>query len=1110
MKIIESYIKYLKNISRKIISKVGFENVLPSETKKKNNLFYNLNEFKVSFCNSKELQITKLDKDFFSYLQKCEYFLNISSESKLFIGLGLINGINKKHGKQSIISAPLLYALADLEKNDDDSYSLFIDIDSYQLNYDLFAKMFDISVDEEFEREIMSQEDFLKFQVLSKIESNYIDITQNNLDVNKNNIIDYIDIFYELKNSINEFSNVSISNEEFLYDTRINKIKDDQSQLKFYDIIFSFVNKVPNELSTFEALNILSKQKPLENKLLNKIFENTLSDNKISFSDANDLEEEKIHSIVKNFLPMDLSKNQIEALLKAWTNEIIYIEGPPGTGKSHTIAALMLSAIFLNKSVLLVSQKKAAIDVVKEKVDSLLGKESVLYIGSEDKSYTKHHIDLLLAATPSKRYSMFKKDRFDELNSKNEKFISNLKTLNKTISSCYEDYKSHLENENTFYILFQKFLAMREEFINTYKPIEFNTYSFSKSKINYSNYEKAIYKFKKLTKTKNIKKIDLYYIIKFLQNINKNFNADLEKSKNNPYYIDDIVKLNYYFSQSFEVLTSLNKKIAQDLKEKILISEKSKEKLIKENLYNYFYNQKLKNIISEDNDLIKDAIQIFRGMLHFKNPQIVSEKMKKLDFTELIKVFPLWCSELRNLGNTLPMEPELFDMVIVDEASQVNIAEIMPAFYRGKQFCIVGDEKQLHINATGVGFAVSKSFDRLIWNSEMGRIKEKNKPIIDFDKAKLKKLIVTESSILEFFNSNENNFYIPKVLLDEHFRSLPLLAKFNNREFYDSSLKIMTENGYNINKICFKAIKVNGLRDSNNKIVQNEIMKVFEIVDTIVFESYTKIPELKNIEFPNQSPSIGILSILTNQKNKLREILYERYSDEIITKFNIFIATPEEFQGNERDIMIIALGLDGTNSWSISHYENKNRFNVATSRAKYFTYLIFGGIPNNSNLIKRYLSHFNYNLQDSDIIYQDTCTKNIWEYNTLTMESEFELKVSEYLEKYAQKNPKVKIFNQVQACGQKRLDFVLYNTKSKVSCAIEVDGKTHFDNSEIKYTDSHLERDAILKRAGWKIINIKYYNWYDNGWLSQPSNIYFQEEIKRIYSELDNYLSLSI
>lgn len=1107
MKIIESYIKYLKNLSRKIISKAGFENVLPVETKKRNNLFFDFSNFKESLCKSNEISIKLEQQEIYKYFQKCDYYLNNNDDKKLFIGLGLLNGLFNKGGNLSLLNAPLMYALADIEKNEDDSYSLFIDISTYQLNYDLFAKIFDIKIDEENENELMSQEDFIRFQILNKIEEQYIDKTIDNLDVNNNNIVDYIEIFNQLQNSITEFSKIVISTEKFNYNDRILKIKEAKPILKFYDIIFLFSNRVPDELSTYEALNVLSKQRPLKNKLLNNIFENILTNNKIDFENECDITETDIKNIINNYLPISLSEKQKESIIKAWTSNISYIEGPPGTGKSHTISAIMLTAIFLNKSVLLVSHKKAAIDVVKEKIDSILGKEGILYIGSEDKSATKAHINLLLDNIPSKRMGLYKKDLYEELNFTIENFLNELTIINNDLEVCNKEYKHHLNKENEFYILFQNFLKKRYEFNDIYNPNEFKDYKFNKSKLNLEAYSKAILKYK-TSKTSN-KRINYFYIIKFLKYVLNNFEINISKAKENPIYINDVILLNSLFADSYQILKKLNSKVTRDLKKKIDYLKEIKNNLIIKNIENYFFLKKLQKLNSDNKDYIKDSMQIYRGMLHYKNPQIVSDKMRKVDFYELIKIFPLWCSELRNLGSTLPMEPEMFDIVIVDEASQVNIAEIIPAFYRGKKLCIVGDDKQLHLNATGVGFSVSKSFDRLIWNSEMGKIKEFNKPIIDFEKAKLKKLIVTESSILEFISAEENDFYIPITQLEEHFRSLPLLANFNSNSFYDSNLKIMTENGYNVSKKCFKAIKVNGLRESETKIVNAEIDEVFNILTNIINNGYKNLNELKNLDLYKEPPSIGILSFLTNQKNKIKEFVYDKFDNETINKYKIFVATAEEFQGNERDIMFITLGLDGTNSWSKAFYENKNRFNVATSRAKYFTYLVFGGIPQRSRLIKDYLMHFGYSISEDDLLNEnENIVHNQWLFNTKNIESEFELQVNEYLQEYIKNRPEIKIYNQVNACGQKRLDFVLYNQKTKISCAIEVDGKSHFDRIGIKYNESHIQRDLILRRAGWQIVNIKYYNWYDNGWLCKLNSPHFQEEVNRIYSELDKYLYL--
>jgi superfamily I DNA and/or RNA helicase len=60
----------------------------------------------------------------------------------------------------------------------------------------------------------------------------------------------------------------------------------------------------------------------------------------------------------------------------------------------------------------------------------------------------------------------------------------------------------------------------------------------------------------------------------------------------------------------------------------------------------------------------------------------------------------------------------------------------------------------------------------------------------------------------------------------------------------------------------------------------------------------------------------------------------------------------------EFDVVIISMALDKASNRSKNHYENKNRFNVATSRAKYFTFLVYGGLPENFDLTKRYIAHF--------------------------------------------------------------------------------------------------------------------------------------------------------
>ncbi|MBF0320446.1 MAG: ATP-binding protein [Nitrospirae bacterium] len=156
--------------------------------------------------------------------------------------------------------------------------------------------------------------------------------------------------------------------------------------------------------------------------------------------------------------------------------------------------------------------------------------------------------------------------------------------------------------------------------------------------------------------------------------------------------------------------------------------------------------------------------------------------MKNIDFEIIICLMPYWAAEIRHLGQIFPMEPDLFDLVVVDESSQVNIAEVVPAFYRAKHICIVGDHKQLSLNSTGINFTLNKSYDTLTWN------KYKCNNLL-YENAKKAKLTVLDASILDFI-MKDSRILIPTIMLDEHFRSMPAMADYTNK-YYDGKLKIM-------------------------------------------------------------------------------------------------------------------------------------------------------------------------------------------------------------------------------------------------------------------------------------------------------------------------------
>jgi very-short-patch-repair endonuclease len=111
-----------------------------------------------------------------------------------------------------------------------------------------------------------------------------------------------------------------------------------------------------------------------------------------------------------------------------------------------------------------------------------------------------------------------------------------------------------------------------------------------------------------------------------------------------------------------------------------------------------------------------------------------------------------------------------------------------------------------------------------------------------------------------------------------------------------------------------------------------------------------------------------------------------------------------------------------------------------------------------------------------------------WSFKRSACDSDFEEVVADVLEKQIVDEfpERLVLYNQVKTCGY-RLDFVIYDKLSKKAVGIEVDGKHHYLADDSSYTDEHLERANSLKRAGWIIKYLPYWNWFEDGWIEDDA-----------------------
>lgn len=303
-----------------------------------------------------------------------------------------------------------------------------------------------------------------------------------------------------------------------------------------------------------------------------------------------------------------------------------------------------------------------------------------------------------------------------------------------------------------------------------------------------------------------------------------------------------------------------------------------------------------------------------------------------IDFRVLLKAFPIWLCSLDALHKVLPLRPGIFDLLIIDEATQCNIATCLPALYRARRVVVVGDPKQLR----HVSFLSRTREKRAVENNCSSETAEAL-------------LSYRDNSILDLVNqtvaSQEN-----VVFLDEHYRGKPDLIGFSNKHFYQSALRIMSERPDHDATKALEIVSVEGRRNKRG-INGQEADAVLEKIAVLV--------EKAAESGLNVAPSIGVLSPFREQAAHLERAIRKRFSLEIIERHGLRAGTAYAFQGEERDIMLLSFTVDGDTGASALTYLNRpDVFNVSITRARERSYLFCSVEPDSlkaGSLFRSYL-----------------------------------------------------------------------------------------------------------------------------------------------------------
>ena len=449
----------------------------------------------------------------------------------------------------------------------------------------------------------------------------------------------------------------------------------------------------------------------------------------------------------------------------------------------------------------------------------------------------------------------------------------------------------------------------------------------------------------------------------------------------------------------------------------------------------------------------------------------------------LFDITPCWLASPEMVSNIFPLEQNMFDLVIVDEASQLAVERALPFLYRGEKIIIAGDEKQLKPH-------------------DLFQIKEEDSEEEEYDGI---------SDIESLLVLSKRRY--PSNTLQWHYRSKwQELIDFSNHAFYHGVLQISPNVQLKAPKPPIEWVECSGLWENRSNIAE-----AAKVVDTV----YEILQDYKH----DKPPTIGIITFNDQQRNIIMDEIENRQKkdpafDELYKKIEmpesgkkdeeIFVRNIENVQGDERDIIIFSVGYakDPEGKFrlqfgTLNQDGGENRLNVAITRASQKIIVVCSidlqdmkveGTKNpGPKRLKDFLIYAKAVSEgDNETVERileslGSGMSNIQQ-KEKSFDSDFEEQVYDGLVRLG-----YNVDTQVGQSGY-RIDLAVVhpNDSSKYILGVECDGAMFHSGKSVRERD--VMRQKFLERRGWSIDRI----WSRKWWINKD------KEIQRIHEKIES------
>jgi very-short-patch-repair endonuclease len=409
------------------------------------------------------------------------------------------------------------------------------------------------------------------------------------------------------------------------------------------------------------------------------------------------------------------------------------------------------------------------------------------------------------------------------------------------------------------------------------------------------------------------------------------------------------------------------------------------------------------------------------------------------DIDVLTDVFPCWIMRPEDACRVFPLRPDVFDVLIVDEASQCNPDQALPLFARASSVVIVGDDKQL--SNEDLRRTLSATANRtLLRQSEL----DTRDPAGHFDQ--------TRNSLLELASRRQQ----ASVLLNEHFRCRPELIAFSNARFYGNNLTVMRDRMDD--RGLGQPLLVRQVSVTNPNLTGRGAKVNYSEAEALVEDLQRRLEDPRY-----DGMTFGVLSLFREQVEYLETLIERRIGADVREERRLICSTVDGFQGDERDVILYSWRYAEGDHPAVFAFTNggggEQRINVALTRARHqavhFVSVPIEQFPMSAANITGYLKH----AVDPEVLLKQAEARVHREPDgraRRTLAGALSEAGFENAENYA-------------ACGV-NADLVVSDVSSSRRAAVLVDAER--DPHRPPDTPERIDQQALLERAGWAVVRI--------------------------------------